>query len=139
MKIKNHIALIAALFIMLAQVQITFAQTAAKALDDWELLGTRVVDYTLDRDVVALKAPSNQSVTGLKFVVKNGTLNMHKATVHFTNGDTQVIDFPPEVNKTNDGRVMDLKGNTRKIEKVTFWYDTVNKSNDKSVVEVWGK
>jgi len=138
MKTKNPFVLIVALVITLAQVQFTFAQTAAKALKSWELLGTREVDYTLDRDVITLKE-SGHSITGLKFTVKNGTINMHKATVHFTNGDTRDIEFPAEVNKTNDGRIIELAGNSRKIEKVTFWYDTVNKSTDKSIVEVWGK
>ncbi len=64
---------------------------------------------------------------------------MHKATVHFTNGDTQDIEFSAEVNAANDGRLWDLKGNSRAIEKVTFWYDTKNESNNKSIVEVWGK
>lgn len=138
MKTKNLFAFIAAVLITMVQAQITFAQTADKALNAWELLGTREVDYTLDRDVVTLKE-SGRSITGLKFIVKNGTLNMHKATVHFTNGDTRDIEFPAEVNKTNDGRIVELAGNSRKIEKVTFWYDTVNKSKDKSIVEVWGK
>lgn len=138
MKTKNITALLIT-FILVTQVQFSFAQTAEKLLVGWELLGTREVDYTLDHDVVSLKEGSH-SITGLKFIVKNGsTLNMHKATVHFANGDVQDIEFPAEVNKSNDGRMVELKGNSRKIEKITFWYDTVNKAKEKSVVEVWGK
>ena len=138
MKAKTIMACLLVI-VALAQVQFTFAQTAEKLLVGWDLLGTREVDYTLDHDVVSLKE-SNHSITGLKFIVKNGsTLNMHKATVHFANGDVQDIDFPAEVNKANDGRIVELKGNSRKIEKITFWYDTVNKAKEKSVVEVWGK
>jgi len=138
MKTRNIIAFLITVFV-LAQAQFTFAQTAEKMLDSWKLLGTRAVDYTIDHDVISLKE-SSASITGLKFIVKNGsTLNMHKATVHFANGDTQNIDFPAEVNKSNDGRIVELKGNSRKIEKVTFWYDTVNNSKDKSIIEVWGK
>ena len=72
-------------------------------------------------------------------MVKNGTLNMHKCTVHFKNGDTQDIEFSEEVNKKNDCRIMALKGNSRAIEKVTFWYDTKGSADKKSIVEVWGK
>jgi hypothetical protein len=135
MKTRNVVAFMIA-FLLIAQF--SFAQTADKMLDSWKLLGTRVVDYTLDRDVVTLN-PSKTSVTGLKFLVKNGTINMHKATVHFANGDTQDIDFADQVNAANDGRIVELKGNSRAIEKVTFWYDTKNSSKDKSTVEVWGK
>ncbi len=137
MKTKHVIAFMAAI-IVLAQAQFTFAQKLDKLFDGWTLLGTREVNYTIDRDVISLKE-SKTYITGLKFIIKNGTLNMHKATVHFTNGDTQDIEFAKEVNSANDGRLWDLKGNSRAIEKVTFWYDTQNKSNDKSVVEVWGK
>ena len=137
MKTRNIITFLIAVFVI-AQVQLSNAQTASKALDSWTLLGTRVVDYTLDRDVVSL-SKIDHNITGLKFIVKNGTLNMHKATVHFINGDTQDIDFADQVNATNDGRIMELKGNSRAIEKVTFWYDTKNSVKDKSVIEVWGK
>ncbi len=68
MKTKTMIAFIIAL-VAIAQVQVTFAQKADKTFDGWTLLGTRIVDYTLDRDVVSLKESKN-SVTGLKFVVK---------------------------------------------------------------------
>jgi hypothetical protein len=137
MKTKMLITLIVGV-IMFAQTQVVLAQKADKTLDGWTLLGTRTVDYTLDRDVVSLKE-SNEYFTSLKFIVKNGTLNMHKCTVHFTNGDTQDIGFSDEVNKANDGRIMELKGNSRPIEKVTFWYDSKNNSNNKSIVELWGK
>ncbi len=138
MKTKNLITTILTAVMFAAQIQFSIAQKADKSLDGWTLLGTRTVDYTLDRDVVSVKE-SSQKFTSLKFVVNNGTLNMHKCTVHFKNGDTQDINFADEVNKSNDGRMMDLKGNSRAIEKITFWYDTKNSSNNQSIVEVWGK
>ncbi|MBL7870938.1 MAG: DUF2541 family protein [Cyclobacteriaceae bacterium] len=137
MKSRTVLTFLVALF-MIVQSNTTYAQKLSKALDGWTLLGTREVDYTIDRDVVSLKE-SKVNITGLKFIVKNGTLNMHRATVHFSNGDSQEIQFDEEVNAANDGRVWDLKGNSRKIEKVTFWYDTVNNSKAKSIVQVWGK
>lgn len=136
MKIKNLFAFAIALMVF-AHAQVSLAQ-ANKTLNGWWLLGARTVDYTLDRDVVSVE-DSKTTFTSLKFVVKNGTLNMHKCTVHFKNGDTQDIEFSEAMNKTNDGRLMDLKGNSRAIEKVTFWYDTKNDSDKKSIVEIWGK
>ncbi len=137
----KRISLVAILatFMVLVQVQSSFAQLAAdKSLDTWTLLGTRTVDYTLDRDVVNLKE-SGEYFQTLKFIVKNGTLNMHKCTVHFADGDTKVIELSDEMNKSNDGRILDLRGSNRKIEKVTFWYDSKNDSKNKSIVELWGK
>jgi hypothetical protein len=140
MKIKNLVVVITALM-MFAQVTISMAQAelvSNKTVDNWLLLGARNVDYTLDRDVVSVEE-SKLSFTSLKFMVKNGTINMHKCTVHFMNGETQDIEFSNEVNKTNDGRVLELKNNTRSIEKVVFWYDTKNSSTSVAVVELWGK
>jgi len=134
---KTLVTLLVTIFV-LAQAHVSSAQTADKSLDTWTLLGTKTVDYTIDRDVVLLEK-SGSYFKSLKFIVKNGTLNMHKCTVHFVNGESKVVDFPEEVNYANDGRVLDLLGNTKSIEKVTFWYDTKNTSNNKSIVELWGK
>jgi hypothetical protein len=137
MKIKTVVTFIAAM-IMLGQVHLSLAQASAIIKDDWILLGTRTVDYTLDRDVVSVEE-SKEIFTALKFVVKKGTLNMHRCTVHFTDGDTKDIEFSDRENKGNDDRIMDMKGSYRTIEKVTFWYDTKKSSDKKSIVEVWGK
>lgn len=135
MKIKHLIALAAAM-VLVAVVHTSYAQaTGTNKTDNWVLLGSHVVDYTLDRDVVSLKDGSDL-YTGLKFKVNNGPINLHKCTVHFSNGETQDVSFSTNV---NDGRLIDLHGNTRKIDKVTFWYDTKNSADKKAVVEVWGK
>lgn len=137
MRTRNVIIVIVAVLLM-TQANFSMGQTIDKSLDGWTLLGTHEVDFTLDRDAVKLRE-ANTIITGLKIVVKNGTLNMRKATVHFKNGDTQELNFADEVNPSNDGRLLDLKGNSRPIEKVTFWYDSKNEQEDKCVVEVWGK
>ncbi|HZY81988.1 MAG TPA: hypothetical protein VFE50_20835 [Cyclobacteriaceae bacterium] len=128
---------IVALFII-ATGNIAFAQEDNNLLKGWTNLGSRVVDYTLDHDVVSLNN-SKEVFTSLRVTVKGGALNMHKATVHFANGDKQDIDFPEVATAENTGRVIDLKGNNRVIEKVTFWYDTKGNSANKATVEVWGK
>ncbi len=101
----------------------------------WVKLGTQVVDFTLDRDVV--KASNQSTFSSLKIKVNNGTVNIHKVTVHFANGESQNIDLPEQLTKENDGKLIDLKGNNRVIERVTFWYDTKNSDDNKAVVEVW--
>jgi hypothetical protein len=133
---KTNKLIIAALaMFFVAAANFSYGQ-ATDLLKGWTNLGSRVVDYTLDHDVVTLSG--KEAYTQLKVVVKNGSLNMHKATVHFANGDKQDISFPDVVTPEN-GRVIDLKGNDRVIEKVTFWYDTRAKSDEKATVEVYGK
>lgn len=115
----------------------TFAQDK-NLLNGWTQLGSRVVDYSLDHDVVSLNN-SKEVFTQLRVSVTGGALNMHKATVHFANGDKQDIDFPEVVSSENDGKVLDLAGNNRVIEKVTFWYDTKANSSQKATITVFGK
>jgi hypothetical protein len=135
MKLNKWIFGVVAL-LMIGVTNVSFAQD--NLLKDWTQLGTRVVDFTLDHDVVNLNN-SQDPYTSLRVMVKNGSLNMHKATVHFANGDKQDVTFPDVVTKENAGQTIDLKGNDRVIEKVTFWYDTKNSSNQKATIEVWGK
>ena len=129
-KTINFFAFVAAFLI---SATITMAQNSLT----WDKLGTKVVDYTIDHDVVT--ASTKETYSALKIKVDNGTVNIHKATVHFANGDTQDIKLPSELTSGNDGKLIDLKGNKRAIEKVTFWYDTKNSSPKKAVVEVWAK
>jgi len=135
MKTKGFIALLMAIS-MIALAQVSFAQATPKDKDDkWVLLGTRMVDYTLDHDVITFSA-STEALTSLKFKVADGPINLHKCTIHFVGGETQDVST---FSTSTDGRIIDLKGNTRIIEKVTFWYDTKNSSEKKATVEVYGK
>lgn len=133
MKVNKAFGLIVAL------VAIVFtAQAQNETFKDWQPLGTRVVDYTIDHDVVQVN--NTETFTAVKVGVKNGTVNVHKATVHFKNGDTQDINLPKELTKGNDGKVIDLAGNKRAIDKITFWYDTKGSMKDeKAVIELWAK
>lgn len=124
--------------IALILLTISNAGFSQNLIKDWKMVGSRVVDYTLDHDVVSLNN-SQEAFTSLKVVVKNGSLNMHKATIHFANGDKQDITFPDVVTTETDGRIIDLKGNDRVIEKVTFWYDTRKDADQKSTIEVYGR
>jgi len=128
------------LFAWVVMVLIGSYSTVAVAQNTltWDKLGTEAVDFAIDHDVVSLNN-SSKPYSALKIKVINGTVNIHKATVHFANGDTQDIDLPKQVSPNNDGQLIDLVGNKRLIEKVTFWYDTKNSNNNKAVVEVWGK
>ncbi len=110
-------------------------KTASARIDSWSLLGSRTVDYLIDRDEIVVEA---STFIELKFSVKNGTLSMHKCTLHFTDGSTKDVEFPENV-KASSERVIDLKGSNLKLDKVIFWYDTNNKSDVKAVVELWGK
>lgn len=167
MKIKNLVAGITALM-MFAQVTPSLAQEAQATLvsnktleSNWLWLGASDVDFTLDRDSVSVE-DSTQGFTSLKFIVKNGSINMYKCTVYFANGDTEDIEilntdstneqsnnahqqnYPNEridsndqnisneQNNKNDGQVLKLMNNTSSIEKVIFWYNSKDKNQNRS-------
>jgi hypothetical protein len=111
------------------------AQT--KLMANWILLGTGEVDYTLDHDIITLENTADKFST-IKIKVKEGTVNVYKSTVHFTNGEKQDIDFPKGLSKATDEIEIDLKGDHQPMEKITFWYNTKIKSDQRSVIEVWG-
>ena len=131
------IKLVVAFAFLLAIIFSAYSTFAQNKLT-WDKIGTETVDYTIDHDVVSLNK-SQQTYTALKIKVTNGTLNVHKATVHFVNGEKQDVVLPDVLTEGNDGKLIDLVGNKRLIEKVTFWYDTQNKNNEKAVIEVWAR
>jgi len=105
--------------------------------EEWQMLGTHAVDYTLDYDVIPVTYKKG-AFTSLKFRVVDGNINMHRCMVTFENGDKQEIEIKHQFT-ANSEKTVDLKGNNRIIEKITFWYDTKNASSKKAVIEAWGR
>lgn len=124
---------------MIAIVAIVYSHDARAqaSSEEWQQLGTHVVDYALDYDVIPVTYKKG-TFTTLKIKVKDGNINMHRCMITFENGDKQEIEIKHQFTAGSD-KTIDLKGNNRIIEKVAFWYDTKNKSSQKAIVEVWGK
>lgn len=120
----------------LVNTNVVTAQTSSVS-EDWQQLGTHVVDYTLDYDVIPVTYKKG-TFTSLKFRVLDGNINMHRCMVTFENGDKQEIEIKHQFT-ANSEKTVDLKGNNRIIEKITFWYDTKNASSKKAVIEAWGR
>lgn len=112
------------------------AQTSSD-VQEWQQLGVHVVDYTPDFDVVPVTYKEG-AFTSIKIRVKDGTVNMHRCMITFDSGEKQEIEINHDFTAGSE-KIVELKGNKRIIDKVTFWYDTKNKSRQKAVVEVWGK
>ena len=129
MKLKNFA------IILLIAVSATISSTAQQGT--WEHLGSRTVDYGLDKDVIPVTWRDG-AFDAIKFEVKGGALNMHKVIVHFENGGTQEVNTVHTFTKGSWSRTIDLVGNNRLIEKIVFWYDTKNFSRKKAVITVFG-
>ena len=105
---------------------------------DWIHLGSKKVNWGIEKDVIIVGA-NEGNFTKLKIKVTGGAVNMRKMLVTYGNGSTDNIPLKFHFKRGATSRVIDLKGNKRKIRKITFWYDTKNRSKRKATVHVAGK
>lgn len=106
--------------------------------DNWRNLGSKTVNYRLDRDVLNVQVRDGL-FRQLKFEVENGSLNMHKVEVHFRNGGKQEIALRYRFDSNSSSRVIDLRGKLRLIEKIVFWYESQNSPEGRAKLTVWGR
>lgn len=124
----------------LALLALAFVFNAFTPTDQgrWTILGERKVNLGVDHDKIVVGA--NDGVfTKLKLKVKRSGINLHKVVVHFGNGERQELAVREDIQRGGETRVIDLKGNTRVIKEVDFWYDTKGLINNKAVVVLLGK
>jgi hypothetical protein len=132
---KMKIKLFLAALVTLAAMSFRSATSESRP---WELLGSRTVNYKLDRDEIAVTRAEGL-FTGLQIRVKRSPINMHRIAVHYGNGEVDEIELRENFRAGGASRVIDLPGNRRVIRKVVFWYDTKNLANDRGVIELWGR
>lgn len=101
----------------------------------WERLGTRTVNYKVDKDDIFVGAKEG-GFTKLKVVVTGGSLNMHRMVVTYMNGTKEEINLRYNFKKGSASRLIDLKGGQRLIKNIRFFYDTKNPAPKKAKVTV---
>ncbi|MEJ7625871.1 MAG: hypothetical protein WKF35_03325 [Ferruginibacter sp.] len=104
----------------------------------WVKLGEKRVDYKIDHDVMNVSVRDG-NFKQLRFAVREGSLNLYRCVIHFENGGTQEADLRFHFKRGSESKIIDLNGKNRFIEKISFWYDTKNASNNKAVLLVFGK
>ena len=104
----------------------------------WEKLGSRKVNFSLDRDEILVTAREG-GFTALKLKVRRSGINLHKVVIHFGDGSTQQVRVQKRFHQGEETRVLDLDGGKRIIHKVVFIYDTKNIRSRKARVELWGR
>src|SRR5690242_257432 len=102
MKLKH-----AALFLLMLVSGLGTVQSVSATRPRWELLGSREVDYKLDRDVIPVTWRDG-FFDAIRIVVKGGSLNMHKCIIHFENGGTKEIELKQVFTKGSASRLIDL-------------------------------
>ncbi len=118
-------------------IQTSTAQLTNPVMENWSMLASRPIDYSLKRDSIHF-TESKEYFTALKFLVKNDPVWIGKCTVYFTDGTQKNVEC---IDKSidNDGCLMDLISNYEAIDKVLFWYDAKITSEKRAVLEIWSK
>src|SRR4030042_4198115 len=109
-------------FFLLSTI-ILFADTS------YELLGKREVDFKADKDTIIVTAKEGV-FTKLRFTVKGNEINILKIIVTYGNTEKDELDVKWNFDKGESSREIDLKGNTRFINKIDLFYKTVGKIKD---------
>ena len=104
----------------------------------WIKLGSKQVNYALDRDEITVGAKEG-GFRKLKVEVTGGAINMHKMTVVYGNGTRDELEMRHNFRQGSNSRVLDLEGGKRIIKKIIFWYDTKNLARKRAQVTVFGK
>ena len=135
MRVFATVLLSAILFIGLSSFD---TANTAKIGNNWEKLGSKKVNYRVDKDVIRV-GKHEGTFRKLKVVVTKGGLNMHRMVVHYGNGSKEEIKLKHNFSRRSDSRIIDLNGRNRIIQKITFLYDTKNISRRRATVHVFGR
>jgi hypothetical protein len=140
MKMKGKI-----LLVMIALVFYCSVSTAqqvrtprAGARGSWRIIGTTQANYTVDHDAIIVKGPYD-NFRRLKFKVTDAGLNLLNMVVTYDNGAPDKIEVRQNISQGGESRVIDLKGGSRSIRKIEFWYDTKGILNGKADVTIFGR
>ena len=105
----------------------------------WQVLGERVVNWRVDRDVIPVTAREGR-FRSIVLEVQGNAIDMLDLQVQFGNGQT--VDVPVRQNIPAGGRtrVIDLPGQARVIRAVQLVYRTDGRGRrGRAVVKVYGR
>jgi len=109
----------------------------ANALENWERLGTRMVDFGRDADTIVVGRAEGR-FTAIMFEVDGGTVEMRNVRVIF--GDGQAFSPPPQLifDDQERSRAIDLPGPGRIIRSVTFNYRSLRTGQGRATITLYG-
>jgi hypothetical protein len=116
---------------------LTACASGPRAGRDWELLGTREVDFQIDHDVIQVGRIQG-TFRELRFVVRGGAIEMYEVRVILGDGDS----FRPGtrfVFDEGEGRSFELPGERRVVRRVEFVYRSLRAGGRRAVVRLYGR
>jgi hypothetical protein len=97
------------------------AARAAAGPDDWQLLGSRRVSFSAEKDVIEVGVREGL-FNAIRVEVQDGDLEMYNIRVVFGNGTAWSPDTRVAFRERSRSRVIDLPGEARVIRRIEFWY-----------------
>ena len=126
------------LFLLLIASMVSVQLNAQQHAKKWVLLGERLVNDRLDRDVIDVTSARGE-FNAIMIKVKGASVDFHKVVVVYGNGRRQEIEMRETIAAGGSSRVIDLAGNERVIRKIEFVYDANTIRGRKAVVKVFGR
>lgn len=111
-------------------------QPAPQPRDEWELLGTRRVNFAAEKDVIGAKHQGR--FRAIKIEVEGGNLDMYNIRVVFGNGEAFSPETRVEFRQGSWSRTIDLPGDARVIRRIEFWYRSELKRG-RATIRVYGR
>jgi hypothetical protein len=127
----NHQSI--SILVLLMCFSALFAQTPR-----WKLLGTRIVNFKTEKDVITIGADEGL-FTKIKLTVKKSGIHLKDMKVHFSNGDIIDVKIRRIIPAGGETRVIDLPGKKRFIKRVVFWYESTKKNSKRATVRLFGR
>jgi hypothetical protein len=103
----------------------------------WRMIGHTQASHSAEHDTITVTGPYDD-FRRIKFKVTDAPLNLQRLEITYENGDKDALDVQQAIPQGAESRVIDLRGGSRHIRKIEFWYDTRGKGQGKSDVTVFG-
>ncbi len=108
---------------------------AERDMSGWQVLGSRDVDLSLDRDVIRIERGEGP-FTAIALRARGSAVMVFDIRVTFGNGKRQTFRVDERLRPGRKSRDLDLKGNARRITKVELLYEKARIRGRKAKIEV---
>jgi hypothetical protein len=118
-------------------VAVSSVPTLAQADSSWRRLGQKVVNDSIDRDVIS--ATGAQRDRQMRICVTRHAVRFLDVTVRFANGAVQDVPVRAVIGAGQCSRVIDLRYRDRNIATVSFTYETASLGRERAEVTVFAR
>ena len=124
-------------FLTLVLAVCVLATAPLGAKPNWHFLGERVVNDRAEFDTIHVGKDKGR-FRRLKLGVEDAPVEIKRITVHFANGEKQVVERNILVGEDHRSPTLDLDGGRRKISKVVFYYEARSPGWERATVRLYG-